>query len=101
MNTDPLGSGHMIEAAGTTEQIRRAYDLWSYVYARVAGPLERGPRLRALELAAIQPMDRVLEVGVGSGAILLEIPEERKRTQSCLRDRSFLGDAPKDKALHQ
>jgi demethylmenaquinone methyltransferase/2-methoxy-6-polyprenyl-1,4-benzoquinol methylase len=63
----------MIEAAGTTEQIRRAYDLWSYVYARVAGPLERGPRLRALELGAIQPMDRVLEVGVGTGAILLEI----------------------------
>jgi ubiquinone/menaquinone biosynthesis C-methylase UbiE len=63
----------MIEAAGTTEQIRRAYDLWSYIYARIAGPLERGPRLRALELATTQPVDRVLEVGVGTGAILLEI----------------------------
>ena len=63
----------MIEAAGTTQQIRRAYDLWSYVYARVAGPLEHGPRLRALGLAAIHPDDRVLEAAVGTGAVLLEI----------------------------
>lgn len=63
----------MIEAAGTTEQIRRAYDLWSYIYATVAGPLERGPRMRGLELATIQPADRVLEAGVGTGAIFLEI----------------------------
>jgi phosphatidylethanolamine/phosphatidyl-N-methylethanolamine N-methyltransferase len=73
MDTPRPCSGQMIEAAGTTEQIRRAYDLWSYIYARIAGPLERGPRLRALELATTQPVDRVLEVGVGTGAIFLEI----------------------------
>jgi demethylmenaquinone methyltransferase / 2-methoxy-6-polyprenyl-1,4-benzoquinol methylase len=67
------GSIRMIEAAGTTQQIRRAYDLWSYIYGRVAGPLERGPRRRALELATIVPGDRVLEVAVGTGAILSEI----------------------------
>jgi ubiquinone/menaquinone biosynthesis C-methylase UbiE len=63
----------MIEAAGTTDRIRRAYDLWSFVYAKVAGPLEHGPRLRALELADVQPRDTVLEAGVGTGAIFLEI----------------------------
>jgi ubiquinone/menaquinone biosynthesis C-methylase UbiE len=73
MKTPRLGSRSVIEAAGTTDQIRRAYDLWSYVYARVAGPLEHGPRLRALELATILPDDRVLEAAVGTGAALLEI----------------------------
>jgi demethylmenaquinone methyltransferase / 2-methoxy-6-polyprenyl-1,4-benzoquinol methylase len=63
----------MIEAVGTTDRIRQAYDLWSLVYARVAGPLERGPRLRALEWAGIQREDTVLEVAVGTGAIFLEI----------------------------
>lgn len=73
MRSTRLGSNSVIEAAGTTQQIRRAYDLWSYVYARIAGPLERGPRLRALELVTIRPRERVLEVAVGTGAILLEI----------------------------
>jgi ubiquinone/menaquinone biosynthesis C-methylase UbiE len=73
MKTTRLGSNSVIEAAGTTQQIRRAYDLWSFVYGRVAGPLERGPRRRALELATILPGDRVLDVAVGTGAILLEI----------------------------
>src|SRR5438876_3220885 len=63
----------MIEAVGTAERIRRAYDLWSTIYAKVASPLERGPRLRALELAGVQPQDTVLEVAVGTGAIFLEI----------------------------
>src|SRR5262245_43039187 len=73
VRTTRSGSNSVIEAAGTTQQIRRAYDLWSYVYARIAGPLERGPRLRALELVTIRPGDQVLEVAVGTGAILLEI----------------------------
>src|SRR5438094_774455 len=70
---DPQEPPCMIEAVGTTERIRRAYDLWSAIYAKVAGPLEHGPRLRALELAGIQPLDIVLEVAVGTGAILLEV----------------------------
>jgi demethylmenaquinone methyltransferase/2-methoxy-6-polyprenyl-1,4-benzoquinol methylase len=63
----------VIEAAGTTDQIRRAYDLWSIVYDKVAGPLENGPRRRALELAEIKAATHVLEVGVGTGAMFLEI----------------------------
>ncbi len=73
MKTDAQEPPRMIEAAGTTDQIRRAYDLWSTVYARIAGPLEHGPRVRALELACIQPEDTILEAGVGTGAIFLEI----------------------------
>jgi ubiquinone/menaquinone biosynthesis C-methylase UbiE len=68
-----MKSSRVIEVAGTAEQIRHAYDLWSKIYDKVAGPLENGPRRRALELARIQPEDRVLEVGVGTGAIYLEI----------------------------
>jgi len=81
MKADPQEPPGMIEAVGTTDQIQRAYDLWSTVYARIAGPLERGPRLRALELASIQPADTVLEVGVGTGAIFLEILGRVKETK--------------------
>jgi len=73
MEIDPQRPVRMIEAAGTTDQIRRAYDLWSAIYVKVAGPLERGPRLRALGLSGIQPRNRVLEAAVGTGSIFLEI----------------------------
>ena len=63
----------MIEAPVRTDAIRRAYDLFSWFYGFTVAPLERKQRLRALELAAIQPNDRVLEVAVGTGAALLEI----------------------------
>ena len=44
--------------------------------------MERKPRLRGLELAAIQPHDRVLEVAVGPGATLLEILKRVDRTNT-------------------
>jgi demethylmenaquinone methyltransferase/2-methoxy-6-polyprenyl-1,4-benzoquinol methylase len=62
----------MIEAPVSVKDIRRAYDLLSWVYD-FAALLERKPRLRGLELAAIEPEDRVLEVAVGTGAALIEI----------------------------
>lgn len=63
----------MIEAVAPTEHIRRAYNLWSYLYGKVGVPMERKPRMRALEQAGLQPQDKVLEVAVGPGATLLEI----------------------------
>jgi demethylmenaquinone methyltransferase/2-methoxy-6-polyprenyl-1,4-benzoquinol methylase len=63
----------MIEAPARTSAIQSAYDLWSLFYGSIVVPIERKPRLRGLELAAIQPHDRVLEVAVGTGAALLEI----------------------------
>jgi len=63
----------MIEAKSPTASIRRAYNLWSLWYGRLAVPLERRPRMLAVDRLAIQPQDRVLEVAVGPGATLLEV----------------------------
>jgi len=68
-----VNSGPMIEAPIRVSTIQRAYDLWSRFYGFIVVPMEKRPRLRGLELAAIQPQDRVLEVAVGTGAALLEI----------------------------
>lgn len=70
----------LVESVCKAESIRRAYDLWSSVYGEVAAPLEGGPRLLALELARIQPHEKVLEVAVGPGHILLEILKRVNRT---------------------
>src|SRR5512141_674626 len=63
----------IIEAAATPEQARRVYDLWSHFYGWWAPLFERRPQMLALDQAAIQPHDKVLEVAVGAGGILLEI----------------------------
>ena len=51
-----------------TKVIQNAFDMWSWLYGFTAAPAERKPRLRGLELAAIQPKEKVLEVAVGTGA---------------------------------
>lgn len=63
----------MIEASSPSEQIRRVYDLWSSGYDWVAGPFERSATTAALEKAALQPHEAVLEVAVGTGRALLDI----------------------------
>ena len=63
----------IIEAAATPEQVRRVYDLWSHFYGWTAPLFERRPQMLALEKADIRPHDKVLEVAVGPGGILLEI----------------------------
>jgi ubiquinone/menaquinone biosynthesis C-methylase UbiE len=63
----------MIEASSPNQQIRRVYDLWSSGYDLVAGPFERAATLAALEKAALQPHEAVLEVAVGTGKALLDI----------------------------
>lgn len=66
-------NGQMIEAPVTVGAIQSTYNLWSRFYGFVVVPMERKPRLRGIELAAIQPQDSVLEVALGTGAALLEI----------------------------
>ena len=66
-------NGPMIEAPVRVSAIQSAYDLYSWFYGFTAVLMEGKPRPRGLELAAIQPQDRVLEVAVGTGATLLEI----------------------------
>jgi demethylmenaquinone methyltransferase / 2-methoxy-6-polyprenyl-1,4-benzoquinol methylase len=63
----------MIEAKSSTDQVRRVYNLWSRFYGPLAEVFERKPKLMALERAAIQPQDKVLEVAIGPGKMLLEI----------------------------
>ncbi len=70
---NPITDERMIEAPVTADAIQSAYNLWSRFYGFAVVPMERKPRLRGLELAAIQPQDRVLEVAVGTGAALLAI----------------------------
>jgi ubiquinone/menaquinone biosynthesis C-methylase UbiE len=63
----------MIEASSSSKQIRRVYDLWSYGYDFVAAPFERAAEIAAVEKAAVQPNERVLEVAVGTGIALRDI----------------------------
>jgi ubiquinone/menaquinone biosynthesis C-methylase UbiE len=67
------GRPAIIEAAATPPQARRVYGLWSHFYGWWAPLFERRPQMLALERAAIQPHDKVLEVAVGAGGILVEI----------------------------
>jgi hypothetical protein len=56
---------YMIEVPiNDTKVIQNAFDMWSWLYGFTAAPAERKPRLRGLELAAIQPKEKVLEVAV-------------------------------------
>lgn len=55
------------------EEIKRAYDARSHIYSKTVARWEHENHLLALERAAIQPQDKVLEVAVGPGLTLLEI----------------------------
>ena len=69
-----MGDGAvMIEAAGTTPQLRRLYNARSSRYRATTERLEAKPRRLAIERAGIRPRDRVLEVAVGPGAALVEM----------------------------
>ncbi len=64
----------MIEARDfTSEQIANAYDRRSWIYSETIARMEFKNHLRALEHAAIQSGEQVLEVAVGPGKTLLEI----------------------------
>lgn len=65
----------MIEASSSSQQIRRVYDLWSYGYDFVAGPFQRAAEIVAIEKAAIQANEKVLEVAVGTGIALRDIAD--------------------------
>lgn len=54
-----------------TEKIKKAYTFLSKIYSSV-NPLVKKVRARSIELASIQPDDRILEVAVGMGDSFLE-----------------------------
>jgi ubiquinone/menaquinone biosynthesis C-methylase UbiE len=71
----------IIEAPVEVEKIRETYSWMSKVYF-LAAPLEKKARMRGIELAQIQPNDKILEVAVGIGHSFLEILKrvDRKNT---------------------
>ncbi len=71
----------VIEAPVEVAKIRKTYSWMSKVYFLVA-PMEKTARMRGLELAQVQPNDKILEVAVGIGSSFLEILKrvDRKNT---------------------
>jgi ubiquinone/menaquinone biosynthesis C-methylase UbiE len=59
----------------TRKQARATYDRLSRWYDLLAGSSERPFRLRGLEMLAVQPGSRVLEIGAGTGEALLHLAE--------------------------
>ncbi|MCZ7401842.1 MAG: methyltransferase domain-containing protein [Candidatus Methanoperedens sp.] len=62
----------IIEAPVEIDKIRDVYNKMSRIYF-LATPLEKKARMRGIELARIQPDDKVLEVAVGIGHSFFEI----------------------------
>ncbi len=70
----------MIEAHAPVAAIRKAYNIFSYVYGPLGGPLEGKPRMLALERAQLAPDDKVLDVAIGPGLTLIEVLKRVRRT---------------------
>jgi ubiquinone/menaquinone biosynthesis C-methylase UbiE len=68
----------IIDAPVEIEKIKKAYKLWSKGYFLFA-PLEKTARMRGIELANIQPDDKILEVAVGTGYSFLELVKRVQR----------------------
>ncbi len=62
-------------SAMDTSSVQAAYARWARVYDRTFGFLLGGVRRRAIELMELEPGDRAIEVGVGTGLSLPMMPE--------------------------
>jgi ubiquinone/menaquinone biosynthesis C-methylase UbiE len=62
-----------------TPAIRKAYDARSWIYSKLIAPREHSNHLLAIELANIQPGEKILEVAVGPGLTLVELARKAGR----------------------
>ena len=69
----------IINAPVEIEKIKKAYKWWSKGYFLFA-PLEKTAQMRGIELANIQPNDKILEVAVGTGYSFLELIKRVERS---------------------
>lgn len=78
---NPKVNNGIIEAPVEVDRIREKYNWASKIYF-LATPLEKKARMRGIELAAIKPSDKVLEVAVGCGYSFAEILKRVNRDNS-------------------
>ncbi|MEM9250788.1 MAG: methyltransferase domain-containing protein [Planctomycetota bacterium] len=64
--------------ANTPPRPADAYDAWAPVYDRTFGALVEGARRRAIEKLDLRPGQRVLDLGIGTGAAMDAIPGDTR-----------------------
>ncbi len=70
------GTAQLSAAAVENDFVERVYEKLASVYDLAFGPALHAGRLRAIERMNLQPGDRVLEVGVGTGINIALYPRE-------------------------